>query len=344
MGVSKTLVSMVLNGHGDKNGISKLTQQKVHAKAQALSYKPNQIARGLRLGKSSTIGLIVADIANPFYAKLARAVEDYCSIAGYNVIFCSSEEDPSKEAALINMLRDRQVDGMILSATSEDSSEVLKLKREGVPFVLIDRYFPRLDTNYVGVDNYKGAYVLTNHLINLGYKRIAHITVSPSHASTLRDRFRGYRKALREADIRFSSQFYKEVSFGNLESEIVESIHDLLAPPNIVSAIFAANNRVAVTCLEVLNRLNIKVPQDVALVSFDDMDLFKFCYPPITAIAQPINEISKHAVDLLLQHIENKDAKPPMQQIVLETSLAIRRSCGSFFTTFESNHQLNSSK
>lgn len=335
LGVSKTLVSMVLNGHGTKNGISKQTQEKVHAKARELNYKPNQIARGLRTGKSNTIGLIVADISNPFYAKLARHIEHYCSLANYNVIFCSSEEEPHKEAELLDMLADRQVDGIILSATGQDSNQILKLKRDGIPFVLIDRYYPRLDNNFVGVDNYQSAYDLTDHLIRLGYNRIAHLTVSPSHASSLRDRYKGYRAALKDANIRYSSQYYQEVSFEEPEAGVTRAIRELLEPPHIVNAIFAANNRLAVTALEVFNKWNIKIPQDVALVSFDDMDLFKFCFPPITAVAQPIQEIGKHAVELLIHHIENKEKNPPTHQIILPTKLEIRRSCGNFLTPLE---------
>jgi len=155
LNVSKTLVSMVINNHGNTQGISKATQKRVWEKIKEMNYKPNLIARSLRLGKSNTLGLIVSDISNSFYSKIARNIERYAESKGFNLIISSTDEEISREVRLINMLKDRQVDGLIISSSQIDSSEFDLLNKDNYPFVLIDRYIPSLKSNYVGVDNKK---------------------------------------------------------------------------------------------------------------------------------------------------------------------------------------------
>jgi len=188
LSVSKALVSFVLNGQGEEKGISSKTQERVRAKAKDLNYKPNFIARGLRLGKSHTIGLIVADISNKFYAKIAKRIEEVAAENNYHLIICSSDEDPVKELGLIEMLRERQVDGLIISTTQKDTTIFKQLKKEAFPFVLIDRNLPQLQTNYVGVENIKGAYLATQKLLTNNYQKIALLKISPFYLSTIKER------------------------------------------------------------------------------------------------------------------------------------------------------------
>lgn len=328
LGVSKTLVSLVLNGKGDEKGINKDTQQRVRDKVKELNYKPNQFARGLRVGKSNTIGLVVADISNAFYAKMCRSIEDHCTLNGYNLIICSSDEKPEKESELIGMLIDRQVDGLIISTTQKNNSDIKMLKKNDFPFVLIDRNVDAIDTNYVVVDNIDGAKQVVNHLVKLGNERIGHITITPAHISTIKERVEGYKQALRDNGIPASNKLIKEVSFDNLKADVKKQVKDLLAPPNKVTALFVANNNIAVACLESLNELGMRIPQDVALVSFDDIDAFNLCYPPVTAIDQPIGEMGKKAVDIILDEIKAESPKEKTQQYALKTDLIIRKSCG----------------
>lgn len=331
LGVSKTLVSLVLNGRGNENGISPETQKKVIAKARELNYRPNLFARGLRMGKSNTIGLVVADISNSFYAKLCRSVEDACNQANYNLMICSSDENPDKEEELIEMLIDRQVDGLIISTTQSNVKGIQRLKKQGFPFVLIDRLLPKVVTDSVTVDNRLGAYDAVKHLLDAGNKRIGVLTITPAHLSTIRDRVVGYKDALKDHGVRFERSLVQEIPFGNLKEGVYNGIKELLAPPAKVSALFAVNNNLAVACLEALNEMNIKVPQDVALVSFDDIEAFKLCYPPITAVAQPIEQMGERAVELLFERIK-QGAQMDYVQEQLGTDLVIRRSCGSFIT------------
>jgi LacI family transcriptional regulator len=329
LGVSKTLVSLVLNDRGNENGISQETQKKVKIKARELNYRPNLFARGLRMGKSNTIGLVVADISNSFYAKLCRAVEDGTTKHKYNLMICSSDEDSEKEEELIEMLIDRQVDGLIISTTQKNTRSIQRLKKQGFPFVLVDRRMAKIETDSVTVDNRAGAYDAVKHLLEMGNKKIGVLSLTPAHLSTIQERVQGYKDALKDHGIRYEKSLVKEVPFGDLKAGVRKEIKALMSAPSKVSALFAVNNNLAVACLECLNEMNIKVPQDVALLSFDDIEAFTLSYPPVTAVAQPIQAMGDRAVEILFKRIADGPEAPAMQD-VLNTELVVRRSCGSF--------------
>jgi len=328
LNVSKTLVSMVLNNHGDTQGISKATQQKVLAKIKEMNYKPNLIARSLRLGKSNTIGLIVSDISNTFYSKIARNIERYAEYKGFNLIICSTEEDIAREVRLINMLKDRQVDGLIISSSQKDGAEFGSLIEDNYPFVLIDRYIPGFTSNYVGVDNIKGTYDALMHLIKQGYDKIAVFAITPTYVSSINDRIVGYMKALMDSGLNFNKNYLREIPYNNIKAVVKEELKKMLVPKNKINAIFAINNNIAIACIEYLNEMHIKIPEDVALISFDDIDFFKLTIPTITSIEQPIEEICKQAIDILVNEIDKNGnvTETEKQHIKLPTNLIIRRS------------------
>ena len=330
LNVSKALVSIVLNGKGNDHGINEDTQKRVHAKAKELNYKPNAIARGLRTGRSNTLGLIVADISNVFYAKICRAIEEKAHEKGYHLMISSSEEKPDREEELIRVLRERQVDGLIITTTQMDQKEILQLKKEKFPFVLIDRQLPEVDTNYVVVDNYGGAFEVVEHLINLGFKRIGHLTISPAHLSTLKDRTRGYKDALVKHGLKVEDSLIREVPFDDVREGVRREMKELVSPPNSVDAVFVANNNLAINALICLKEMELRIPQDVAMVVFDDIEMFRFVHPPITAVAQPIEEIGYQALEMLLQKINEKGKSDENSHVVLNPELIIRRSCGSY--------------
>lgn len=331
LNVSRTLVSMVLNGQGDLHGISAVTQAKVKAKAKELNYKPNSIARGLRTGKSNTIGLIVTDISNSFYAKIARRIESRASMFGYNLIFCSSDERVEREEALIQMLRGRQVDGLILATTFKDDSVLNELINEEYPFVLIDRFISGLDTNYVVVDNYNSSMLAVEQLIGNGHEEIGLLTISPSHLSTIRDREQGYIDALKKHQVDVKETNICEIPFNDIYDQVGLELNRLLGGSSPVTALYATNNNIAKACLEHLADINLSIPDDVALLSYDDIDVFKFCNPPVTAVAQPINEIGDHALDILLELIKTgTQKKGEEKQIVLSAKMIVRKSCARY--------------
>ncbi|WMX15643.1 MULTISPECIES: LacI family DNA-binding transcriptional regulator [unclassified Aureispira] len=329
LGVSRTLVSMVLNGQGDQHGISPITQEKVKAKAKELNYKPNSIARGLRTGKSNTIGLIVTDISNSFYATIARRIEENLRKLGYHLIFCSSDERPEREEELIQMLRGRQVDGLILATTFQESTVLEEMQKEEYPFVLIDREVPQLNTHAIVVDNYNSSKRAIEHLLASNHQEIGLLTISPAHLSTIKDREQGYKDALVAANIPIQTANICEIAFDDIEHQVALSLKKMLHKTNPITAIYAINNRIGKACLEHLNQVGIKVPEDIALLCYDDIDVFKFC--GVTAVAQPIEKMGDEAVRVLLQQINSSTTtslKP--QKVILPASLVLRKSCKSF--------------
>lgn len=326
LGVSKTLVSMVLNNRADEKGISKETQKRVWEKVKEMNYKPNMMARGLRLGRSNTIGLIVSDIANPFYARIARYVENYLEPKGYSIMICSTDEDIEKELRLIRMLKDRQIDGLIISSSQKSSKEFKAMMEEKYPFVLIDRIMSDLKTNSVAVDNFRGAYDAISHLIKQGYKNIAAFSVSPVHVSTINDRIEGYLRCIKDSGLTYGKKLLVEIPFNDVRNSVKYQLSNVLYGKEKVEAIFAVNNNIAISCLEMLSEMKVRIPEDIGFVCFDDLEVFKFSRPSITAVSQPIEEICKKAVEILLDEIKNKEKVVERHQIKLPTSLVIRRS------------------
>ena len=325
LGVSKTLVSFVLNDRGDEKSISKKTQNAVTELAKKYNFTPSFLARGLRMGKTHTIGLIVADISNKFYAKIAREVEKVAAENNYNVIYCSSDESVDKEIELINMLRGRQVDGLIVATTQKDTSLFTQMKKENFPFVLIDRRLPRLKVNYVGSDNVQGAYDVTARLIKNGFKKIALFKISPLHLSSIKEREMGYISALKDHHIKVDKQLIKTMEFNSIQASVNDYLDELMKPPVALDAIFTLNNNAAIACLRYFKKYQYSIPQDVALISFDDIELFNLMTPGISAVSQPLIEIGKQAVTLLLEEINGKEIIK--QELQLPVSFIERESC-----------------
>lgn len=328
LGVSKTLVSLVLNDKAKQHGISAETCKRVLEKVAEMNYRPNMAAKGLRTGKSNVLGLIVADISNPFYSKIARAIEDEARANGYQLLICSSDEDEEKELQLFSLLYSgQQVEGIITSTTLEHSDMLGNLTKNGYPLVLIDRVIPKLNIPTVVTDNEKGAQKAVELLLKNGMKRIGMMTISPSHLSSISEREEGYKKALSKNGIDIDKNLIREIPFSAIKTSVKKELESLLSAPHRIDALFTANNNLAVAVIEAMNDLGLRIPHDVALISFDDIDLFKLTNPGITAVAQPVEEIGKTAFNLLLDQINKVEIKKT--KVVLPVDLVIRRSCGS---------------
>lgn len=328
LNVSKTAVSLVLNNKGDENKISQETQQRIIEYAKKHNYVPNQLARGLSRGKSETIGLIIPNISDTFYSKIAGYVELKAKNMGYTVLFSSSNEDPKKEGELIRSMLNRQVEGLIIASTQQNLKEIQSLKQDKFPFVLIDRHYPESDTNYVVVDNFNGLKTATEHLLQLGRRKIGFITLKPG-LEAIKQRLLGYQSALRDFNIEYKEELVKELSPGNYENEIESAIRELLKFPNSVDSIVFSTHYLTSVGLRELKRKNVKVPQEVAIVSFDELTAFDLVDPPITAVIQPVKDIANTAVDILINEIEGKDSTMDNKRI-LDSKLEIRKSCGTF--------------
>jgi LacI family transcriptional regulator len=328
LGVSKTLVSLVLNGKAKEQRISDEICRKVTDLARELNYQPNQIAKGLRTGKTNTIGLMIADIANPFFGKLGREIENEASMHGYRVMFCSSDENAEKSKQQIQMLQQGQVDGFIISPPAGSADQIQALDKSKTPYVLIDRYFPEIDSSYIIVDNFQASYDATLHLISKGFKKIACVTIQ-IELINMRQRLDGYKKALVDSNHEISDNLIKILPFSHEKDDVLEAVKQLVSNQNTrVDAILFTTSKVGIMGLESIHSLGLKIPDDIAVISFDDPDAYKISYPPVTAIAQPLNEIGRQSVKVLMEIINNRKSKTPQQKIVLKTNFIVRKSSG----------------
>ncbi len=326
MGVSKTLVSLVLNGRGDEVGIKKDTQKRVLEMAKKMNYMPNLLARGLRIGSSRILGLVLPNIANPFFAHIARVVEDEAGKQGYRVMSASSDEESEKEKAIIKMLLERQVDGLILATSLKEKEEIRSLQEEKIPFVMIDRCFPDLQVHSVVVDNHAGAYKVTEHLIEEGFRKIGLVKIGPSHITPIQLRHKGYCDALRNHNIPYDDRLVREIPFGFDEQVMWEAITDMLAPPDGAEALFFLNNDLTVTGLKVIRDMQLQIPRDVAIASYDDLDVFNLLCPPVTAVAQPWKIIARESVRIIMKELNAKKHPVETERVVLPPTIRKRAS------------------
>ncbi len=326
LNLSKTAVSLVLNNRGDENKISKNTQKRILEFAQKHNYRPNQMARGLSLGKSETIGLIVPNISDIFYAKIASHIEYKAKEFGYNVVFSSSNEDAQTEHELISSMLNRQVDGLIIASTQKNQNEILKLKKSNFPFVLIDRHYPDIKTNYVIVDNFGGAKQMTEHLIGQGRTTIGLISIK-SELDAMLQRKLGYQVAIKDNGMTPNSRAIKELNFFDYQSEMKKAIKAMVTGAKSVDAIVFTTHYLAASGLRELRSFGIDVPREVAIISFDELGAFDLVDPPISASRQPVKDIGNIAVEILVNQMEDKNEKIDNKR-VLKTELLIRKSCG----------------
>jgi LacI family transcriptional regulator len=311
-GVSVATVSRVLNQNGYVN---EDTEKRVKKAIEQLNYKPNEVARTLFKKTSKTIGLIVPDISNPFFPELVRAVEDVMNIYDYTVILCNSDEKSEKEKQYIEILKQKYVDGIILTTNQLESDEVMEL---GVPVVVLDRpsmhSFPS-----VIADNYGGARLATRHLYDIGCRKIAHIQ-GPTHVVNAMERFRGYRDEMQELGL-WNEQLIIQ---GNYQLKQAKEATLRALQEHKMDGIFAGNDAMAVGALKAVQQLGLRVPEDVAIIGYDGIPLTEMTTPELSTISQPIYEMGAIAARILVKKIEAK----PLEQLhyVLPVKLVERQS------------------
>ena len=321
VGVSTALVSYVLNNLKEGR-ISKEISQKIREAALRLNYKTNQIAKSLKTNKTNTIGLIVADISNPFSSTLARIVEDEANKFNYTVIFGSSDENEQKSAKVIDTLLNRQVDGLIISPPAHSESQMLELQRQEIPFVLLDRYFPTIKTNYVALNNYAASFTASKHLIDVGCKRIGMVNYK-SDLFHLQERTRGYISAMKEIKMPFKKEWLREIDISNNKLEIEKAVKELLNLKQPVDGLIFASNIIASYGLRYINTLPLTVPDDLSIVSFDETEYLDLFYAPLTYIKQPLQLMGEMATKILLDNIGSNNK---IAQVDMEPELVIRAS------------------
>lgn len=299
-------------------------RERVLDSARTLMYRPSRAARTLRAGTSQTVGVIIPDLQNPFFTAVVRGVERVMKEAGYSLLLGNSDEEPVREEELLATLRAEGVAGIVIVPIDARKSTYQDLIEPHRPIVATDRLPARLQADCVTVDNAAGARLAVEHLLALGHRRIALLN-GPSKHSTAVDREQGYLAALRDAGVRPEPELIYRGDFSDPAGYLgMQELLHVHPPP---TAVFVTNNLMTLGALRALHEMQVRIPGDLALVSFDDMPWATSLNPPLTAVAQPALEIGRSAAELLLARIA--DPHRPVRHMVLDSTLIVRASCGS---------------
>lgn len=323
-GVSYSTVSRVLN---NKTYVNEDTRKKVLEVINDVGYKPNYFAQSLKNGSSKTIGLIIPSITNGIYGPVCEGVSDYARECGYTVILCNTNEDIKCENEFIEKMKERFVDGFIIASSRGKKQNIEKLIEEKVPLALITRYRKEDigKTDIVCIDNYKGAYDGTKYLINHGCKSIA-FAAGDNGLFFYEERLRGYKDALNSVGIKVNEDLI--MSRNDESNDFYQLTKDLLKR-NKVDAFFAASDPKAITILRALHDMNIKVPEEISLLGFDDIEICSMLNPTLSTVAQPLYEFGRRAAKSVIKQIEYKNENgelPKPRQHIMEHKLVIRQS------------------
>ncbi|WP_029282840.1 LacI family DNA-binding transcriptional regulator [Pedobacter sp. R20-19] len=320
-GVSITTVSFIINGKARDKSISEAVIKKVEKIIAESGYKPNQIARSLRTGNSNIIGLIIEDISNSFFSRIARLIEDKAYKKGYKIIYSSTENNVEKAKELINMFKSRKVDGYIISPIKGLEEDIQQLLADGKPVILFDRSLPGLETNYVGADHFKATYESIESFIKQGKKKISLVTTDID-VEQITARLDGYKKALEDHDIVYDENLVLKVHFNQEENETKAQMEELFRTVETDAVLFATNY-LAISGLKVLKQTNVKVGKNLSVIAYDDHEVFELHTPGISAVQQPLEEIAEAIIQLILRQLSSK-TKLDNEQIVFPAKIIQR--------------------
>jgi LacI family transcriptional regulator len=316
-GVAPSTVSRVLSGNGYAG---KNTRELVHRAASDLAYTPNKVAQSLRLNQTNTLGLVIADVENSFYPRIAKTVERVAKRAQFHVILCNSNDDPREEKDRLELLVNLRADGILITPTGKNVAYLRALLSRNIKIVQLDRKVARFRCDSVVVNNRKGAEAAVEHLILQGHRRIG-LLAGEIHVTTGQQRLEGYRLALAKHQIPFDPSFVRASNF--LRETAIDASRSLFEGTEVPTAVFASNNVLAESCLFVLKELGLS--REVSVVAFDDAPWMQLIDRPLTVVAQPIEELAETAAKLIIQRIQQPN-KSDAQSIVLEPKLIIRDS------------------
>lgn len=321
-GVSYATVSRALN---NRPGVNEKTRRDIQKLAEEMGYKPNALARGLVTRESRTLGLVIPDITNPFFPEVARGVEDAASRSGYNVFLCNTNWDAGKENTYVEVLEEKRIDGLVLASVTDDGKTLEGFIRRGTPLVLVNRVLKDIDTHYVIIDNIKGGCMVVEYLLELGHTRIAFIGGLP-HVEATRERLQGYRLAMSTAGMPVDEELILYDSFKK-ESGYQNTMRLLAIDPR-PTAIFAANDVLALGVIQAIQDAGLRVPDDIAVIGFDDITFASYAEIGLTTIAQPKYVMGEMAAKILIEDIKEGDTGEK-KHVVLQPRLVVRKSSGS---------------
>lgn len=302
LGVSKGTVSLVLSGKSEGKRVSEALRRRIIDKARELNYQPNELARGLRTGKSKTIGVIVADISNEFFGNFTYYIQERSRIYNYTVITANMDEKAEQFQEMATLLVNRQVDGIIAVPADGCEASIKRIVDLNIPIVQIDRFFPQLNVSYVVLDNYGAAYKTTERLLSENCRRIALIK-HRNDVSVNKDRTNGYVDALKVHGL-YDENLVKLVNYNTEEEDLRDAIFSLSEHIDSVDAVFFMSHELFVTGVKYLLRSNIRIPENIHVACFDKMEVFSILDFPLIYVEQPIKEMAEKAVDIVISHIQ----------------------------------------
>jgi len=316
-GISYTTVSHVVN---KTRPVSEEVRLKVEAAIKSLDYVPSAVARSLKAKTTATIGLLVPNSLNPYFAELARGIEDYCERNGYCVILCNSDDNPDKQRSYLRVLLEKRIDGLIVASAGGDSGLAQGLAGVKTPMVIVDRGLEGVDADLVRIDHEYGAYLATRHLLELGHRDIATIG-GPASTSVAQMRQAGFARALKEAGVEVSPSRMLESDFTSTGGYNAASV---LLEHNPPSAIFAGNDMIGIGVLRAAAERNVRVPAELSVIGFDDIQMSRYVYPALTTVGQSILQLGEMAAEVLLRRIATPDLAT--DQRIVTPSIVLRES------------------
>jgi LacI family transcriptional regulator len=325
LGLSTSTVSRALRGSYE---ISSETKKLVLEYAEKINYRPNPIALSLKERRNHSLGIIVCEIANNFFSQAINGIESIAYNRGYHVIISQSHESFERETVIVDHLASRSVDGLLVSVSSgtKDYNHFKSLYEKGLPIVFFDRVTSEINTHKVIADNFKGAFDATEHLITSGFKKIGHITSAP-YLSISIERLEGYKAALKKHHIEFDEKLVQYCHNGGMiYEEVEESLKKIFKQKPKVDALFTAGDRITTTCMQALQKLDKKIPDDIAVIGFTNTNLGELFNPSLSVVRQPAFEIGQVATELLISMIESKRPVIEFETRVLQTEMVIRAS------------------
>ncbi|MCT4544692.1 MAG: LacI family transcriptional regulator [Vallitalea sp.] len=320
--VSTATVSRVLNGNYP---VSKQTYAKVMDAIKAVNYRPNALAKSLKTNKTFMIGFVVPDISNPYFTEIAKGVETIISNYGYTLTFCSSDEDPKKEIKLLKALNEKRVDFVILASSLKNEKPLLEIMKQGLKIIMVDTILPNLNVDFVVEDNEKASYKLVDYALQLGHKKIG-IVNGIMDISTARERYEGYKKALKDHKIKYNPSYtvdggyYRDIAYHGVKKMLQQNIH------NLPTLIFATNNQMTEGAMIAIREMGLKIPDDISIVSFGDITLPQLVEPRLTVILHNSRAIGERAGEILMQRMENPNYSENYKTNVIPSEFVVRDS------------------
>ena len=322
LNVSASTISFVLNNKAEEKRISESVKERVLKYVEEVGYKPNVLAQSLRTGKSGILGMLVEDISDSFFSSIARTAELLAAKNGFKILFSSTENDTAKTKSLLKLMRERHVEGYIIAPPPGIETDLLELQRDQVPVVLFDRYFQDVSTHNIEIDNLQGATLATKHFIENKYRKIGFVTLD-SAQTQMADRLRGYSYTLQHEDLPLC---ILKAPYNLNEEMIIKIVKEFLSANRELDAVLFATNYLTIGGIKAIQQMGLGIPDDIAIIGFDDNPHFSILSPSVTSVVQPVQQIAETSVNKLLGMLSGQISCIGEFNIVLPVKLAIRES------------------